>query len=93
MWIEVSLVGSGTLRDPYRPDVPSALPFSTPSWPKHPETGRPLVKTVFICVPDAAAVPPSAKQIVRNDILLELPKRGAIDVKNILHVEQSWRRP
>lgn len=90
MWIEVDIIGTGTLRDPYRPDVPDGVPFSAPSWPKNPANGRPLMKTAFVCVPDDAAI--SAKQIIRADLLLELPKRGAIDLKNITHVEKSWQR-
>jgi len=92
MWIEVNIIGSGTMRDPYRPDLPDGVPFSTPSWPKNVGNGRPLVATAFVCVPDDAAIPARAKRVIRQDILLELPKRGSIDAKSIAHVEKAWQR-
>jgi len=56
----VKLVGSGTERDPYRPDLPPGVGYSAAipveTRPDHPEHGRPLLKVarVEIAEKDAA---------------------------------------
>ena len=55
MFVEVPIIGTGTMKDPYRPDVPKGVAYSC-----NIETGpdgKPVRTKTVVCVPDSAEIP------------------------------------
>jgi hypothetical protein len=75
MFIEVDIIGTGTMKDPYRPNIPKGISYS--SYIPSGADGRPVLDKCLVCVRDDLELPKNAKFFAKQDALLSVKGRDA----------------
>jgi len=79
MFIEVPIIGSGVMGDPYRPKLPVGTPYS--AYIPTGKDGRPVLTKCLVCIADNRPVPSDGKFFAEEDAVLSIKGRDAsIDV-------------
>ena len=86
MYVEVPIIGTGTRRNPFRPQLRAGVPFS--AWMlRDPQTGQPLQSTCLVHLHDREAVPVDGRVFAKDDVTLLLHEKDPM-----LQIEQLVAR-
>jgi len=87
-YVEATIIGTGTERDPFRADVPLGLKY-TAHIPSKPD-GTPKFLTAVVWIRPGQFIDPSLTQISRDEAVEKLRVRSdRVDDSSLTHMERT----
>ncbi len=82
MFVEVPIIGTGTMRDPFRPKLPAGTEYS--AYIPTGKDGQPVLTNCLACIADNRPVPSDGRLFAKEDAVLSIKERDAtIDVTKL----------
>ena len=75
MFVEVPIIGTGTMRDPFRPKLPAGTEYS--AYIPTGKDGQPVLTNCLACIADNRPVPSDGRLFAKEDAVLSIKERDA----------------